>query len=89
MIGMANDKQQKAIASLTENPIVQLAGHILMGGALSVGGYLGGDFIGMTAQALKYVPLADIGGLGAAGLGYVVAGVAFAGYVGYQLLYGQ
>jgi hypothetical protein len=83
---MANDKQAKAAASLTENPVVQLAGHILLGSAVSLGGFLGGTFISAAAQTIGYTPLVIAGS--PATLGIIVGSITFAGYVGYQLLFG-
>ena len=73
--------------NLNSNPIIQLAGHILLGGAASIGGFLGGSFIQGIAQAIGFTALNITYG-GVPILGSVVGGLTFAGYVGYQLLYG-
>ena len=100
MIEMADaenaDVQKPAVASVQEkvskNPLVRLAGHVLLGAGFSTAAYLGGAFVQGVASAIGYLPLANIA-LGivpatTSGLGIVVAGFTFAGYLGYELLYG-
>lgn len=77
--------QNGVMLKLTDNPIIRLAGHILVGAAVSVGSFLGGAFIQGVAIAIQYAPLSTIGGTNV-GLGVITAGMTFAGYVGYQIL---
>lgn len=67
-------------SNLIRNPVIQLAGHILFGGAVSIGGFLGGSFLQGVATAISYTPLSTLP------LGVIVAGIVFAGYAGYVIL---
>ena len=70
-------------AKLNKNPLVSLAGHILFGGGAAVGAFIAGRFIAGVSNAIGFTSL------GSLPLGVVLGGITFAGYVGYELLYGQ
>lgn len=68
------------VQNLNENPLIELAGHVLFGSGVSIGAYLGGEFVQGIATAINYSALAGVH------LPVVTAGLAFAGYVGYVIL---
>ena len=66
--------------NLETNPLINLSGHILFGGAISIGSYIAGQFVQGVATAIGYIPLSTLP------LGVVLGGISFAGYCGYVVL---